>query len=210
MPPFLCEIHNQWKSARSLFERFTLRYTVKTAVVIVYYYQYYCLRSVLKYFNQLRLWILDNKLVVNLTYHIFNCSTNCLSRLMFLLSVLLITKCTRKHFHLIVPLCTEGEQWNGTDCEKCPMEHYKDVKGNNVTCQVCPVNETAPDVGYINCGKSSLFILCYKNILCLHDDTLCHLVARIQSVNNSIVIKQYDGNNASRTVTHLCVLGFLK
>ena len=47
----------------------------------------------------------------------------------------------------------EGEHWNGTGCEKCPVEHYKDVVGNNVTCQMCPDDETAPDVGHTKCGE---------------------------------------------------------
>ena len=47
-----------------------------------------------------------------------------------------------------------GEQWNGTDCTKCPAEHYKPEIGNNVTCNMCPTNETSPDVGYSNCGMN--------------------------------------------------------
>ena len=47
----------------------------------------------------------------------------------------------------------KGEEWNGTDCLKCQIDHYKSVIGNNVSCEICPMNETAPDVGYSACGK---------------------------------------------------------
>ena len=47
----------------------------------------------------------------------------------------------------------EGEEWNGTHCVKCQIDHYKSVVGNNVSCEMCPTNETAPDVGYPACGK---------------------------------------------------------
>ena len=46
-----------------------------------------------------------------------------------------------------------GEEWNGTDCVKCPIDHYKQGIGNNISCEMCPVNETAPDTGYPVCGK---------------------------------------------------------
>ena len=49
-----------------------------------------------------------------------------------------------------------GEEWNGTHCVKCRIDHYKSVVGNNVSCEMCPRNETAPDVGYPACGKKSL------------------------------------------------------
>ena len=52
-----------------------------------------------------------------------------------------------------VPLCMLGEEWNGTLCVKCQLDHYKSVVGNNVSCEMCPSNETAPDVGYPACGK---------------------------------------------------------
>ena len=57
---------------------------------------------------------------------------------------------------LLVPLCMEGEEWNGTHCVKCQIDHYKSVVGNNVSCEMCSTNETAPEVGYPACGKKPL------------------------------------------------------
>ena len=57
----------------------------------------------------------------------------------------------------------EGEEWNGTGCAECPAEHYKDVIGNNVTCEACPLNETAPAEGYAKCGKLNSWISKSKN-----------------------------------------------
>ena len=56
----------------------------------------------------------------------------------------------------------EGEAWNGTGCADCPAEYYKDVIGNNVTCEACPLNETAPGEGYAKCGKLTWFDSCFK------------------------------------------------
>ena len=48
-----------------------------------------------------------------------------------------------------------GEEWNGTDCKKCQIDQYKSSIGNNISCEKCPQNETAPEEGYSNCGKSA-------------------------------------------------------
>ena len=58
-----------------------------------------------------------------------------------------------KVVRLSVPLCMLGEEWNGTHCVKCHIDHYKSVVGNNISCEMCPTNETAPEVGYSACGK---------------------------------------------------------
>ena len=55
-----------------------------------------------------------------------------------------------------------GEEWNGIECEKCQIDQYKSSIGNNISCETCPQNETAPEEGYSNCGETY-----YENYACI-------------------------------------------
>ena len=68
--------------------------------------------------------------------------------------------------HILVPICMAGEEWNGTDCLKCQIDQYKSSIGNNMSCETCPQNETAPEEGYSKCGTKLVLVpICGKFVI---------------------------------------------
>ena len=58
---------------------------------------------------------------------------------------------------LIVDLCLEGSQWNGTVCVECDVNQYKHLPGNSEPCLPCPGHEVAPRPGARSCGKKLFY-----------------------------------------------------
>ena len=63
---------------------------------------------------------------------------------------------------LPVPLCQEGEEWNGTQCNQCPVGTFKKNAGNTNGCEPCPLGEFAQNPGSAVCGQ--LLSLCQTYI----------------------------------------------
>ena len=61
-----------------------------------------------------------------------------------------------------VPLCQEGEEWNGTQCNLCPVGTFKKNAGNTISCEPCPPGELAPNPGSAACGQ--LLDSCQNNV----------------------------------------------
>ena len=45
--------------------------------------------------------------------------------------------------------------------KNCQIDQYKSSIGNNMSCETCPQNETAPEEGYSNCGKKPVSSIIY-------------------------------------------------
>ena len=51
--------------------------------------------------------------------------------------------------------CLVGEEWDGmaATCKKCAMNTFKNVVGNIVSCDPCPMNSVTLKNGSTSCGK---------------------------------------------------------
>ena len=56
---------------------------------------------------------------------------------------------------IVVELCSPGLYWDGDRCALCPLDTYKDVEGNNISCSACPEGLYASLPGSTECGTYS-------------------------------------------------------